>query len=284
MALTILTFLLPLTNILSAALVVLLTRSVGLRAASLESGISLVLLGVLVSFSSGKEGLVAGLTGALGAGVLWGGALVSSGLLERYKSVNLVVQTLVLMALLGMLVASWVLPEPRAYWQPVLAGWLQATDLPQIKGLPPDWLGTVAALMHGLIGASLLSTLILAMMLGLWLDRDGTSDVWRQGFLNLRLGWVLSGIGVGAGGLLLVGWTSLGGSALLVLGTAFLAQGLAIVHWTADHRGWPGLWPLALYGPLLLGGPPVGVLLALLALAGLVDNVYGLRRRRLNVV
>ena len=84
--------------------------------------------------------------------------------------------------------------------------------------------------------------------------------------------------------LLLSGFVSLGGGALLVLCTGFMAQGLAIVHWTADHRGWPRIWPLALYGPLLLGAPPAGLLLLALAFAGLVDNGFGLRWPRPNVV
>jgi hypothetical protein len=69
-----------------------------------------------------------------------------------------------------------------------------------------------------------------------------------------------------------------------VLGTGFAAQGLAVVHWTADPRQWPRVWPLVLYGPLLLGAPLAGLLLAALAVAGLVDNGFRLRRHRSDVV
>jgi hypothetical protein len=150
--------------------------------------------------------------------------------------------------------------------------------------VPAGWLGAVAALMHGVIGASLLSTLMLALMLGLWLDRDAESDEWRRRFLELRLGRVLSLTAGVAAVLLLSGFVSLGGGTLLVVCTGFMAQGLAVVHWTADYRGWPRIWPLALYGPLLLGAPMAGLLLLALAMAGLVDNGFGLRRRRSNVV
>jgi hypothetical protein len=98
------------------------------------------------------------------------------------------------------------------------------------------------------------------------------------------LGRVLSLAAAGAVALLAAGSVSLGGGLLLVLGTGFAAQGLAIVHWTADERGWPGIWPLVLYAPLLLGAPLAGVVLLGLALAGLLDNVWSLRWRRSNVV
>jgi hypothetical protein len=115
--------------------------------------------------------------------------------------------------------------------------------LPQVDGLPPGWLATVAALMHGVIGASLLSTLILALMLGLWLDRETEAGDWRRKFLELRLGRVLSLVTALAVLLLAAGFVSLGGGLLLVLGTGFAAQGLAVVHWTADDGADPGSGP-----------------------------------------
>lgn len=95
---------------------------------------------------------------------------------------------------------------------------------------------------------------------------------------------MLSAATVLAGLLLAAGLTSLGGGLLLVLGTAFATQGLAIVHWTAAERGWPRIWPVALYAPLLFGAPPAGLMLLALTLAGLLDNLVALRRPRANVV
>lgn len=282
-AAVLLTFLLPLTNVISAALVVMTARGAGWRSAALDVVASLALLAGLVGLTSGEPGTAAPLTAALGAGALWGGALLGGSLLRRFQSVDLAVQVLVVLALLGVSVAGLVIPDARAHWQPVLAALIQAAGLPQ-ESVPAGWLGAVAALMHGVIGASLLSTLMLALMLGLWLDRDAESDEWRRRFLEFRLGRVLSLTAGVATVLLLTGFVSLGGGALLVVCTGFIAQGLSVVHWTADYRGWPRIWPLALYGPLLLGAPPAGLLLLALAIAGLVDNGFGLRRRRSNVV
>jgi hypothetical protein len=280
----VLTFLLPLTNVISAAIVIMTARGSGWQRAALDVGASLVLLAGLVQLTNGEPGVAAPLTAVLGAGALWSGAVLGGNLLRRFQSVDLAVQALVLVALLGMGAAGLAIPDARAHWQPVLEALIQASGLPQVSGLPAGWLSTMAALMHGVIAASLLFTLMLAMMLGLWLDPDAASTEWRRRFLEMRLGRVLSLVAGLAAVLLVSGFVTLGGGALLVLGTGFAAQGLAIVHWTADERQWPRIWPLVLYGPLLLGAPPAGLLLAALALAGLVDNGVSLRRRRSNVV
>lgn len=283
-ATVVLTFLLPLTNVVSAAVVVMTARSQGWRSAAVDVVAAMVILGVLVVLTTGEAGAPSPGPAALGAGALWGGGLLGGVLLRRFGSVDLALQALVVAALMGVALAGLVIPDARAYWQPVIQALIQAAGLPQVEGLPPGWLATVASLMHGVIGASLLSTLILAVMLGLWLDGDSESGDWRRKFLELRLGRVLSLAAAAAVALLALGSVSLGGGLLLVLGTGFAAQGLAIVHWTANERGWPRIWPLVLYAPLLLGAPLAGVVLLALALAGLLDNGWSLRRRRSNVV
>lgn len=280
----VLTFLLPLTNVISAAIVVMMARGAGSRSAFVDTGASLLLITVLALLTSGDSGAAAVGSAALGAAALWGGSLLAGIVLRRYRSVDLAVQLITVLTLVGFILVSAVMPDPRAYWLPVLESLIKAAGLPQVGGLPDGWLAMLAGLMNGVIGASLLSTLILAIMLGLWLDRDAADGDWRRQFLELRLGRVLSAAAVLAAALALAGLGSLGGGAFLVLGTAFMAQGLAIVHWTADHRSWPAIWPLALYAPLLVGAPLAGLLLLLLAAAGLVDNLFSLRRRRTNVV
>ena len=74
------------------------------------------------------------------------------------------------------------------------------------------------------------------------------------------------------------------GGVLLVLATGFVAQGLAVIHWTADHRGWPRFWSVVLYGPLMLSPSLAGLLLVGLMTAGILDNLISLRRSRTNVV
>ena len=290
----VLTSVLPLAPVVSGAIVVVTARRDGWRLAVIDALAALLILVGLLRLMSGD--VVRPMLSAL---ALWGGALLAGSLLRSFRSVDLAVQALVLLALTELLVATLAIPDAQGYWQPFLEALIQAAGLPQVGGLPPEWLGTMATLMHGVFAASLLSTLIPALMFGLWLDGEGldgeapdggrpdgdaAGSRWRRRFLELRLGRVLSLAAFGAAVLLLAGFPSLGGGALLVLGTGFVAQGLAIVHWTADQRSWPRVWPLGLYGTLVFGAPAAGLLLVALALAGLVDNAFGLRRRRSNVV
>ncbi len=290
----VLTSVLPLAPVVSGAIVVVTARRDGWRLAAIDAVAALLILVGLLQLTSGD--VVRPMLSAL---ALWGGALLAGSLLRSFSSIDLAVQALVLLALTELLVATLVIPDAQGYWQPFLEALIQAAGLPQVGGLPPEWLGTMATLMHGVFAASLLSTLIPALMFALWLDGEGLDgeapdggrpdgDVgggqWRRRFLELRLGRVLSLAAFGAAVLLLTGFPSLGGGALLVLGTGFVAQGLAIVHWTADKRSWPRVWPLGLYGTLVFGAPAAGLLLVALALAGLVDNAFGLRRYRSNVV
>ncbi len=275
----VLTFLLPVTNILSAAVVVMTARSGGPRLALPEVMVALAVVAGLAMALGGSP-----LPPVLGAVALWSGSIVAGMILRRFGSVDLAVQALVLLAMAGVIATLVLGPDPRSYWQPVLEELLKQAGLPEGSGPPAGWLGTIAVLMPGVIAASVLSTLLLALILSVWLDRDEGGPSWRRLFLSLRIGRVLSLSLVPALGLMLAGQPGAGGGLLLVLATAFMAQGISVIHWLADRRGWPGIWPLVLYGPLLLGPPVAGLIMLALVAIGLADNGYPLRRPGPDVV
>lgn len=164
-------FLLPLTNVVSAALVVVTARGEGARTAAFDVLAAGLALGILL-VSAGAAGGSSPWAAALGAGTLWGGGLLAGTLLGRFRSVDLAFQALVIATLAGVLAAHAAIPDARAHWQPILQALIEGAGLPLKEGLPDGWLGTLAALMHGVIGASLLSSLVLGVMLALWLDPD----------------------------------------------------------------------------------------------------------------
>ena len=79
-----------------------------------------------------------------------------------------------------------------------------------------------------------------------------------------------------------LGW--LPANLLMVLGSGFAVQGLAVLHWQARARNWP--WPIMfmVYLPLLFGPIMISVAWLLFAALGFVDNWYGLRRAGTDVL
>lgn len=272
-------YLLPLANVFSAGLVAMTALRQETSSAVVETGSALLLLLALVAVLGGAPGAI-----LLGAGSLWGAALAAGLALRRFGSVDLAAQLLVVLAAAGVLLATAMIPDPAAYWTPILTDLVTRAGLPQAGELPDDWLATLAGLMHGVLAAGLLSTAGVALLIGVWLAGPAGVPEFRRGALSFRLGQVLS-----IGGILVVMVAAIRPAPvvtglLLVLATASSAQGLAIVHWWAADRSWPAIWPLLLYGPLLLAPPLAGLLLVVLTAIGLLDNAIRLRRPRGDVV
>lgn len=267
------TFPAPFTNLLSGALLVLTVRLAGWRQAGIDA---LLAFGLLAAFLAGLGGAWQ-LPAAAAAG-FWAGSVLAGHLLDRYGSLTLPCQVLVACGAVGVLAAGLLMPAAGEFWRPVLEELLGQAQLP---GAPAgsDWTGLLAAQMNGLLAASTLVSIMLALLLGQWLaNRGGGPDFGLQ-FATLRMGRVIGGAAMAA--LLLVlagaGAGALAGSLLLVFGVGFALQGLAVVHWTARQRRWPRAWPLAVYLPLALSPPVAGVELLLLAVLGFVDNWLSLR-------
>jgi hypothetical protein len=273
------TLLLPLVNVLSGAVVAMTAATLGWRVALTDCLAGVGILVVLLALSGGPWD-----SAVVGALTMWAGTLLGGHLLGRTGSFDLAVQLLVAVAALVVFVASLMLPDARSYWLPILEQLIRTAGLPQSEGLPVDWLGRLAALMYGVIGASVLMSVLIALLLGGSMAATADRVGWRQQVLRLRLGRVLTV-------LMLVGLAAIGiglrdavSGVLLVLATGFVAQGLAVIHWTADYRGWPRFWSIVIYGPLMLSPSLAGLLLVGLVTTGMLDNLISLRRSRTNVV
>ncbi|MEZ5561911.1 MAG: hypothetical protein R3F27_03020 [Gammaproteobacteria bacterium] len=274
------TLLLPLLNLLSGAVVAMSAATLGWWSTLTDCLVGIAILVVLLAISGGPWD-----SAVVGALTMWAGALLGGHLLGRTGSFDLAVQVLVAVAVVAVFVISLMLPDARSYWLPILEQLIRSAGLPQNEGLPEDWLGRVAALMYGVIGASVLMSVLIALLLGgsLAASAEGHTG-WRQQVLQLRLGRALTVAVLPGLAALGMGLGDAGAGVLLVLATGFVAQGLAVVHWTADHRGWPRFWSVVLYGPLMLSPSLAGLLLVGLMAAGILDNVISLRRSRTNVV
>jgi len=265
-------FPLPLVNLLSSAMVGLVAVMQGGRTALEDSVLAAVLLALLLAVSGAQW-----LAPALTAGLVWSAVAAAGGLTGRYGSLTPAVQLLLALVLAALLVISLLWGDAGQLWRPFLEEVLRQLAA---AGTPLDEVpvAALAALMSGFVAAGVLTGLVLSLLLGCWLAASAGGPAPGRMFQELSLGRVLAGVGVlaGAGAALGLG---LAAHWLLVLVAGFVFQGLAVIHWTARERRWPSLWPLGLYGPLLLVAPLAAVILGALASVGFLDNWYPLRRR-----
>lgn len=265
-------FPLPLLAVISAAVVVAITAIHGWRVAAQDCAGALLLLTAL----TGLAGEVSWGIG-LGAAATWLVA-IALGQLRQAGSLTLAVQVAVLAGVLGSVIFTAWSRDPQAYWEQVLRDLTERARSAGLEVGPADLIPGAAQVMTGVMSASAVASGLAALFLGTWWAGTSTGRGFGAEFQELRMGRVI-GLVAGVAGVLFL--TSLRPSAddvLLVLGVGFVMQGLAVVHWHGARREWPKAWPLALYLPLALLPAVAVVEMLLLALLGLFDNGYGLRR------
>lgn len=265
-------FPLPLANLLSSALVGLAGVAFGTRTALEDAALASLLLALLLAVS-GAPWIGPALTAAL----VWSAMAAAGGVTGRYGALAPAVQLLLGLVLAALVLTRLVWGDAGELWRPFLEEMLRqlAASGTTLEEVP---VAALAALMSGFVAAGVLAGLVLSLLLGCWLAAAAGGPPAGAMFRELSLGRVLAGTGVlaGIGAALGLG---LAAHWLLVLAAGFVFQGLAVIHWTARERGWPSLWALGLYGPLLLVAPLAALILGALASVGFMDNWYPLRRR-----
>lgn len=267
-------FVLPLLAVVSAALVVLTAIASGWRVALQDCGVALlVVAGLAFAFGDSSGGI------ALGAAVTW---LVAIGLgqLNRSGSLTLAVQAAVVAGVACVIgFVAWS-PDPAAYWEEVLRDFTGRARSAGIDVGPADLIPGAAQVMTGMMSASAVASAIAALFLGSWWASGPGGGRFGPQFQSIRMGRVIGGIAGVCGLLFLTSGRTTADDLLLVLAVGFVVQGLAVVHWHGARRDWPRAWPVALYLPLALVPALAAIEMLLLALLGLVDNGFSLRRDR----
>lgn len=264
---------LPLTGVLSAAIVVAVSIAKGWRAAAVDCVIAMLVLGAVTALAGGIWSQLAA------SGLSTWIAAIGFGVLTRaYGSLTLTLQALIVVVLIGMMGFVLAAADPILFWEEALTDFAaQMTEL-GVQFSEPDALLALAPMMSGLIAASAVTSCMLALIIGAWWASGSGGPGFREMFVNIRLGYILGGIAVVAGiaATLLPG--HLAGNALLVLGVGFVFQGLAVVHWLVSARGLPWMVLIPVYLPFFMGASITVMALFLLAAVGFTDNWYGLRR------
>ena len=271
-------FPLPAFGVVSVAMVVLATQINGWRTAALDCAAALgLLLGLTMAGGGEWRGM------GLGASLAWLVGLVL-GAIRRPGSLNLPVQVAVLMGFAGVIVFHGIADDAQAYWAGVLRELTERATAAGMELGPTELLLGAAAWMTGVVAASAVASSVAALLLGSWwASRLGVGEV-AGDFRSLRMGRVIGGLALLSVIAWLAGLRGLADDLWFVFGAGFALQGLAVVHWHAARRRWPRWWSFALYLPML-GLPALAAAeLLVLAIVGVVDNAYSLRRATADVV
>ncbi len=223
----------------------------------------------------------AAMTGTfVGIALTFFGPLALALLLKRTGSLNLSFQVAVLAIAVLLAIVHAALPDPVAFWKPLLTQMLDSMQAAGIKleGDPDALIAAVAPAMWGALGALTLATLFGSMLLGRWWETLlRAPGAFGAEYQNLRLGIAL-GVTVTVLFALAFALDSPLLSALSWVAFVALAfQGLAAAHRSRAggrlNRGWLAAIYLLLIVPLSMM-----VTMFVLALWGFADN--WLRPRR----
>lgn len=269
------TLLLPLLQMVSGVIMVLLVLKQGVRTAVLEAAVAGVILAsvALVTGSPLVQILVATVS-------TWVPAIMLGLVLQATRSLTLTLQVSVLVAALAVLGFYIVIDDMVAYWDPVmtvLLEWTRANNLQeQARLMESDPVMTANMLTMAIVLSSwMLYTVYLVF--GYWLYKliPGKSGDYGR-FSDLSFGRVIALIMALVSLLAFVTGAAWLQSVAFVLFAVFWLQGLAVVHWLHSVGNLPLLVVIMTY--VLLPFLHVFLIMAL-AVLGYTDAWFTFRRR-----
>ncbi len=268
------TFLLPITQILGSAILVLLVLSQGPVRAALVAGFGFGAILVIALLS--KAPLLQAFQVVL---TIWLPGMALALLLQRMRSLTLLLQTTVLVAMVVIIGLYVVLGDPAAYWHDMLqefagvwreAGLQREADLfvqllpyaPQMTGIfvSIGWLLHVVALLAGYAA---------------YISLPGQSDGFGR-FSELNFGRVLAlvlALASIAAMITAAVWLQ---NVAFVLFVIFWLQGLAMLHWLRGRGRLPTAVLAAVYVLTVLLGP---LLATAVGVIGYTDAWFNYRPR-----
>jgi uncharacterized protein YybS (DUF2232 family) len=268
------TFLLPITQILGSAVLVLVILSQGPVRAALTAGIAVgaILVLVLINTVSITQLFQVVLK-------IWLPGMILALLLQRMRSLTLLLQSTVLMAMIVIIGLYAVLGDPAVYWYEVLqkivvtwreAGLEQKADLfTQLLPYAPQMTGifvSIGWLLH-----------VLALLIGYaaYINLPNQLDEFGR-FSDLNFGRVLAlvlALVSIAAMITAVIWAQ---NIALVLFMIFWLQGLALLHWLRGAGRLPTAVLAAVYLLTVLLGP---LLVTVVGVMGYTDAWFNYRAR-----
>ncbi len=269
------TLLLPLAQVFSGAVMVLLVLQQGLRMALLEGAGALVLLaGVSLLFNAPLAQMV------LNALVSWGPVMLLAFVMLKSRSLTLALQAAAMLAIVVTLGFFVILDDPAVFWSEVLrefAAFLAGLGLTQQAELLTTQTAVLAPQMTMVFVSSgwLVIVVVLALGYALYRALPGKGASFGR-FRDLNLGRVLAftvAIASAAAGLAGTVWLQ---NVAFVAFVIFWIHGLAIVHWLHLERGMHVALVFGVYALMLLLSAQV---IIALAVVGYTDAWFDFRKR-----
>ncbi len=263
------TLLLPAPQLTSGVIMVLLVLAQGAKLAVVEGAIAAALL-MTVSLLFGAS-ITSITTLILGA---WVPVLLAAMLLLATRSLTLVIQVSVIVAMAAMLGFYVFVADPLAFWQPYLA---QMEELVRQNNLQLNMEMFTAEVMTVSAVLAFWMLYVVGLLLGYALYRQLPGETGEFGrFKDLNFGRVIA-IAMALAATLAVltgaGWIQ---NFAFVMFVFFWIQGLAMIHWLHAEGTLPVAALVAVY--ILL--PILQILLmAFLAVLGYTDAWFDIRRR-----
>jgi hypothetical protein len=268
------TFLLPITQILGSAVLVLLVLSRGLARAALVAGLSFVAMLVLtlVTAMPVTQPIQTALT-------IWLPGIALALLLQRMRSLTLLMQTTVLMAVLCIGGLYVVLGDPVAYWLRMietLAGMWRDAGLQEESEIFTQ-LQPFASQMTGIVVAIGWLLHVIAFLAGYaaYIRLPGQTDRFGR-FADLNFGRVLALVLALASLAAVISAAVWLQNIAFVLFVIFWLQGLALLHWLRAMGRLPGVLLAAVYVLTVLLGP---LLVTAVGVIGYTDAWFNYRPR-----
>ena len=269
------TLMLPFAQIFSGALIAFLVLYQGPARSALQAVIAGALLAAiaLIVNASAVEVLANGL-------VTWTPVLLLASLLRHWRSINLVLQISVILAVLVMLAFFVAIPDPTAFWKEVLTELSPVFAKMGFQGQADALLSQqdlIAPQMTILVVFTSWSMIVCVTLLGYALLQLLPAQSTRFGrFCDFSFGRVLAMV------MAIVSLAAMVSNAAWLQNVAFMMfavfwiQGLAIAHWLYAEGRIPGFALVLVY--VLL--PVLNfVMIVGLAVAGYADAWFGFRKR-----
>ena len=275
---------LPPLNLLSSAAIGLVTLREGRNYGFQVAGLSFLVCAVMSFISLNTPNPALGM-----ALLLWLPMIVTGQILRITRSLNIAVQAALSFGVLA--IAFFLLQpgDPVAEWEKTLAplgeqfvegGLFSEPDSQQLIAELARW-------MTGFFAAGFFMQLVVSLFIARWwqavLYNPGG---FRQEFHQLRLHRVLGYLGAVLGGLSLLPQTADAGLlryAMILLLAAYFLQGLATIHGIVGLLKNGRIWLIAVYALLLIAGPQMGIVIAMLGLADIWFDFRARAKARLGI-